>query len=193
MLAKSRGHAFRDARLAVARRAKQEQPPARIDRRPEPVEHPLVQEEIGEGRVQRLGGRVLAGQRLGPDSGNVVGKRHRRRTEVAALLEVAARALAPQIAELVLVVVHRRRAPVDHQLIDLQLPQELVDQHERQPDLLGDVAPRGVAPSEQVFQDQGFDGRIGELGVPERPRLDRKEIVGWLGRFGRLRAWRRSG
>ena len=89
-LAEGGGDPLGDARLAVARRAEQEQPAAGIDRRPEPVEHLLAQQQAVEGAVQVVGRGVLVGERLGVDAGDVVGQRDRRRAEVGAVLRVAA-------------------------------------------------------------------------------------------------------
>ena len=72
------GDALGDAGLAVARRAEQEQAPAGVDRRPEPVEHLLVQQQVVEGAVQVVGRGMLLGQRLGLDAGDVIVQRDRR-------------------------------------------------------------------------------------------------------------------
>ena len=96
-----------------------------------------------KARVQVLRRGMLLGQRLGLDAGDVVARATPapRRSRCSAR-PVAPGPLAAQVGQLVQVVVHRRRAAMDHQLVVLQLPQQLVDQHERQLDLVGDVAAR---------------------------------------------------
>ena len=90
LVAEGGGDPLGDARLAVARRAEQEQPPAGIDGRPEPVEHAAAQQQAVEGPVQVVGRGMLVGQRLGVDAGDVVLQGDRRRAEVGAVLRVAA-------------------------------------------------------------------------------------------------------
>ena len=66
-------------------------------------------------------------------------------------------ALAAHVGEVELVVVHRRRAAMNHQLIELHLPQQFVEQHERQLHLFGDVAAAGVAARQQELERQLLD------------------------------------
>ncbi len=127
---------------------------------------------------------MLLGERLGLDGRNVIGKRDRGGAEVAAMLHVAAAPLPAKVGQLVLVVVHRRRAFVDHQLIGLQLPQERVHQHEGEPHLLGDVAAGGVAPGQQELEDQGLDLALGQPRGAERLRLDGQEGILVVVRLG---------
>ena len=66
---------------------------------------------------------------------------------------------------------------MDHKLLVLHLAQQLVDQHEGQLDLVGDVAAAGVAAGQQELQDQGLHFAVGQVGRAERCRLDRREDV----------------
>ena len=87
------GDSLGDAALAVARRTEQEQPSARVDRRPEPVEHVLAEQQALEGVVQILDGGMLARQRLGVNAGDVIlqARRAPRRSRCS-----AAKAAAPR-------------------------------------------------------------------------------------------------
>ena len=143
--------------------------------RPQPVEHVLAQQQAVERAVQVFGRGMLVGQRLGVDAGDVVLQGDGRRAEVGAVLRIPPPALAAQVAELVLEVVHRGRAAVDHQLLVLHLAEQLVDQHEGQLDLVGDVAAGGVAAGQQELQDQGLHFAVGQAGGAERRRLDRRK------------------
>ena len=108
--------------------------------------------------------------------------------------------LASHVAEQVLKVVHRRRALVRHQLIVLHGPQQLVDEEERQLDLVGDFPAGAVAAGQQELQDQRL-----RPGCPSRPArcndsgsMGRKLLptasfrTGSLSRDGRLAAVRLS-
>ena len=59
VLAERLRDALGDARLAVAGGAVEEQPAAGVDRRAEPGEHSRIDEQIGEGPAQIVGGGVL--------------------------------------------------------------------------------------------------------------------------------------
>ena len=90
-----------NARLAVARRAEEEQPAAGVHRRSEPIEHPLAEHEIAEGLAEVFGRGLLPGQRLGLDARDVVFQRNRGGAEVGAVVPVALGPFAAQIGELV--------------------------------------------------------------------------------------------
>ena len=114
------------------------------------------------------------------DAGDVVGQGNRGGAEVGAVHGVPPGALLADLGRLVFVVVHRRRAAMDDQLVVLHPPQQFVDQHERQLHLVGDVAAGRVAPGEKVLQDQGLDAAFGQVGLAERRRLQRHERVGQM-------------
>ena len=87
-------------------------------------------------------------------------------------------ALAAHVAEVILKVVHRRRPLVNDQLIALHLAEQLVDEDERQLDLIGDFSPRRIAAGEEKLHHQRFDDRFRQAGGGERFRLDGEEDVG---------------
>ena len=90
--------------------------------------------------------------------------------------------LASQVGQLVLVVVHGRGASVAHELIVLHGPQALVEQHEGELELVGDIASRGVAAGQEVLDGQRLDLAIGEVGLGERVGLDgHKGVLGVVG------------
>ena len=93
LVAEGGGDPLGDARLAVARRAEEEQSPTGIDGRSQPVEHRLVQQQALERPVQVFGRGVLVRQRLGVDAGDVILQRDRRRAEIRAVLRIPPAAL----------------------------------------------------------------------------------------------------
>ena len=105
---------------------------------------------------------MLFFQRLGPDAVDVSTEGHRRRTEVAAVFRLATASFAPQIGQLVQVVIHRRRAAIHDQLISLELPQQFIHQHKREPDVVSDVASHQITAGQEQFQNQRFDFAFGQ-------------------------------
>ena len=97
---------------------------------------------------------MLLFERLGLDADDVVGQRDRRGAEVGAVVHEPPGPLAAHVGELIDIVVHRRRAAIDQELIVLELPQQRLEQDERQLDLVGDFAARAVAARQQVLEDQ---------------------------------------
>ena len=86
-------------------------------------------------------------------------------------------AFAPQVGQLELIIVHRRRAAVDHQLLLLHLPEQLFDEHEGELDLIGNFAAGGVAARQQEFQNQRFHFALGQSCRAERDGFFRKVII----------------
>ncbi len=68
---------------------------------------------------------------------------------------------AAQVGQLVEVVVHRGRTAIDNQLIMFQLPQDLVDQHKRQANVVGNVTSHQIATRQQKLEDQRLDLAFG--------------------------------
>lgn len=64
---------------------------------------------------------------------------------------------------------------MNHQLIGLQPAQRLIDDDERQADLVGHVVPRRVAASHQVLENQRLDFGIGQARFTKRLWLGRHE------------------
>ena len=127
--------------------------------------------------MEGLGGGALAGEGLGCNACDVVGQGDRGGAEVAALLVIASSSLTAQIAELVLVIVHEGSALVNDELIGLQLPQERVDGHEWQADVVGHIVTRRVAAGHQVLENEGLDFRVGQTGLQKRFGFRRHEGV----------------
>ena len=175
-VAKGGGDPLGDARLAVARRAEQEQSPPRVDRRSQPIQHQFAQQKALERAVKALDRRVLVRQRLGLHTGNVIFQGDGRRAEVGAVLRITPPSLAAQIAKLVLEIVHRRRPAMDDQLAVFHLAEQFIDQHEGELHLTGDVASRGVASGQKKLQDQRLHFAIAQLGGVEGRRFDRCEL-----------------
>ena len=175
-----------NARLAVARRAEEEQSAAGVHRRSEAIEHPLAEHQIAEGLPQAFGRGRLRGQRLGLDACNVVFQRDRSGTEIGAVVPVALGPFAAQIGKLVQKIVHRRAGAIGEQLVVLQLAQQFVDEDERQLELVGHFPAGGVAAGQQVLQGQRLDEAVVQPGGTERLRFLGHEAVG-PGRLARDR------
>jgi hypothetical protein len=161
----------------VARCAVQEQAAAGVDGRTQAVQHPLVDQQVLEGGFQVVHRRVLLREGLGPHALDVFFQRHRRSPEVRAVLRVPAGPLAADLRELVLVIVHRRGAGVDHELIGLHLPHQLVDHLEGEPHLVGHVSPAGRPAGQEQLDDQRLDLALRDLGLPEGLRLRWQELL----------------
>ena len=138
------GDPLGDARLAVARRAEQEQAAAGVDRRAEPDQHVLVDQQVFERAVQVVFGRMLVGERLLLDAVDVGVERHRRGAEVGAVLGELLGPLAAQLGELVDVVVHRAAPLWRDQPVVLHRMQQRVDQPKRQLQVVGQIAAGGL-------------------------------------------------
>ena len=173
------GHALGDAGLAVAGGAVQKQAATRVDGRPQPVEHLLVEQQVVERLVQVLGRGMLVRQRLRRDAGDVVRQRDRRRAEVRAMLGEPPGPLATHLSQLIFVVPHHAAAAKVDQLVGLQLMQQSLDQRERKLHLVGDLDSARAPRRQQALQTQLLDLRWLNLRFGPTGGLDRKEPVGF--------------
>ena len=112
---------------------------------------------------------------------------------------IAAGGLAAHVGQQIMEIVHRRRALVPHQLVVLHGAQQLVDENERQLNLVGDFPTRAVAAGQQELQDERLDQGLRQAGALKRFRLRGQELVHpsaiarrglRSGRFGRRRRGR---
>ena len=98
------------------------------------------------------------------------------------MLRITPAALPPKLAELVDEVVHRGRSPMGDEPLVFQLLEQLVDQDERQLDLVGNLSAGDVAAPSRTLSvkastwqsvSPAASNEVGSTGV--------NESAGWLG------------
>ena len=97
--AERRAHPFRDHGLAVPGRAVQEYRFARVDRRPELLEHVVADDEMREALPHPIALDVPARRRQRPHRLDVGGQRHRHRADVLIGGQVLRGAIAAEVGE----------------------------------------------------------------------------------------------
>ena len=83
---------------------------------------------------------------------DVIFQRDGRGAEVGAMVPEASGPFAAQVGELVDEIVHHRPAAIADQLVALQFAEQLIDEQERQLELLGHLAAGGVAAGHEELQ-----------------------------------------
>ena len=117
LLAEAERDPLGQRRFAVARRAVEEHARAGVDRRAQALEEARIDGNAADGLGQFFRSGALGGDRLGVDGDDVVAQRHRRRADVAAGLHVGHGPGAALRGQAVIIVVERRRAGVDDELV----------------------------------------------------------------------------
>jgi hypothetical protein len=84
--------------------------------------------------------------------------------------------LAPEVRELIDIIVHRGRAAIDEQLIVFELPEQRLDQDERHLDLIGHFPAGAVAAGQEILKDQRLDFTVVESRVADRRRIEGDEL-----------------
>ena len=120
---------------------------------------------------------VLGGDRLGLDRDDVIDQRHRRRTDVAAGLQVGHRPGAALRGQAVVIVVERGRAGMHDELVGPQRVQQRLDDVERQADVVGDRPALARAEHGQVLADQLLDELLAQAGLFDRGRPGGDEVL----------------
>ena len=161
----------------VARKTVQKHPATGVDCRTQSVEYLAVQQQALERPVEVFGSRVLVIERLRFHASDIIFQQDRSGPIVGALFHVAFAAFPTEIAQDVAVIVHGGVALVPHELVDLHLPEEFIDDRKRQFDVFGDISSRRIADAQEIFQDESFDVGIGKPRFFERFRFHRKEGI----------------
>ena len=101
---------------------------------------------------------------------------------------------ATLVGQLVLIIVHRRRAAMNDPLLLLHLPQQFLEQQKRQLDLVGNIASADVAAGQEEFERQLFDFAFGQLGFGERGgSAGKNSLATGAASDGGRRCWRWAG
>ena len=164
--------------LAVAGRAIQKQRLARIDGRPQLVEHLLVDDEMLEAGGQQVAIDVRARRHAGPGVGVVLGERDRRRADVAAHVEVLIGAIAAEVGQDVPVAGRAdagRAADLD-QLFGPRVLDELFEHRIRQPQLVREAGAADFSADQRLQQELRQRVRVQPRLRDRRGRRQRRRL-----------------